>query len=101
METAAKKEAVTRGTLLGRFQASRMSSKWERRPREKPLAKLGARKIATQEVAVIFDREQRVPFSGCSPICVLGGAIWRKASYLVGREGSGIASHLVTVIDDL
>jgi PmbA protein len=30
----------------------------------------------------------------------MGSAIWRKASYLVGREGSRVASDLVTVVDD-
>jgi PmbA protein len=30
----------------------------------------------------------------------MGSAIWRKSSYLVGREGTQVASDLVTVIDD-
>jgi PmbA protein len=30
----------------------------------------------------------------------MGSAIWRKSSYLVGREGSRVASDLVTVVDD-
>ena len=32
--------------------------------------------------------------------CVMGSSIWRKSSYLVGREGSQVASELVTVVDD-
>jgi PmbA protein len=32
--------------------------------------------------------------------CVMGSAIWRKSSYLLGREGSRVASDLVTVVDD-
>ncbi len=30
----------------------------------------------------------------------MGSTIWRKSSYLVGREGTEIASSLVTVVDD-
>jgi PmbA protein len=30
----------------------------------------------------------------------MGSAIWRKSSYLVGREGTRVASDLVTVLDD-
>jgi PmbA protein len=30
----------------------------------------------------------------------MGGSIWRKSSYLVGREGTRIASDLITVVDD-
>ena len=32
--------------------------------------------------------------------CVMGSSIWRKSSYLVGREGTRVASDLVTVVDD-
>src|SRR5207247_71040 len=31
---------------------------------------------------------------------ISGGAIYRKSSYLIGREGSQVASELVNVIDD-
>jgi len=30
----------------------------------------------------------------------MGSSIWRKSSYLVGREGTRVASDLVTVVDD-
>jgi PmbA protein len=32
--------------------------------------------------------------------CVMGSAIWRKSSYLVGREGTPVASPLVTIVDN-
>jgi PmbA protein len=32
--------------------------------------------------------------------CVLGSSIWRKSSYLCGREGTRVASELVTIVDD-
>jgi PmbA protein len=31
---------------------------------------------------------------------VSGGAVWRKSSYLAAREGTAVASSLVTVVDD-
>jgi PmbA protein len=30
----------------------------------------------------------------------MGSSIWRKSSYLVGREGTRVASDLITVVDD-
>jgi PmbA protein len=30
----------------------------------------------------------------------MGGAIWRKSSYLAGREGTEVASPLITLVDD-
>src|SRR5262249_25061577 len=32
--------------------------------------------------------------------CIMGSAIWRKSSYLIGREGTEVASSLVTIADD-
>lgn len=64
------------------------------------VAKLGARKIETQECAVVFDPEAGRSILGLLAGCVNGGAIWRRASYLVEREGDRVASELVTVVDD-
>jgi PmbA protein len=62
--------------------------------------KLGARTVPTCEVPVVFDPDSARSILGLLAGCVMGGAIWRKASYLVGREGTRIASELVTVVDD-
>lgn len=64
------------------------------------VAKLGTEKIKTAEMPIVFDPEAgrallRLLFS-----VVAGGAIYRKASYLLEREGTEVASRLVTVIDD-
>ena len=64
------------------------------------VAKLGAAKIPTGELPVVFDPEAgrallRLLFSVIS-----GGAIYRKSSYLLGREGTQVASPLCTVTDD-
>lgn len=64
------------------------------------LGKLGARKIPTQQAPVIFDPDVSRSILGLIAGCVSGGAIWRKSSYLVGREGTPVASTLVHVVDD-
>lgn len=64
------------------------------------LRKLGARPVATCEVPVIFDPDAARSILGMLAGCVMGSTIWRKSSYLVGREGTEVASSLVTVIDD-
>ena len=64
------------------------------------LRKLGARTVRTCEVPVVFDPDAARSILGLLAGCVMGSAIWRKASYLVDREGSRVASDLVTVVDD-
>ncbi len=64
------------------------------------LRKLGARTVATCEAPVVFDPDAARSILGLLAGCVMGGSIWRKSSYLVGREGTRVASDLVTVIDD-
>jgi PmbA protein len=64
------------------------------------LRKLGARKVPTTEAPVIFDPDAARSILGLLASCVMGGSIWRKSSYLVGREGSRVASDLVTIVDD-
>ena len=64
------------------------------------LRKLGARSVATCEVPVVFDPDAAKSILGMLAGCVMGSSIWRKSSYLVGREGTRVASDLVNVIDD-
>jgi PmbA protein len=64
------------------------------------LRKLGARTVATCEVPVVFDPDAARAILAMLAGCVVGSAIWRKASYLVDREGTQVASEQVTVIDD-
>jgi PmbA protein len=64
------------------------------------LAQLGATKLPTQELPVIFDRDAARSIVGLLAGCVLGGSIWRKSSYLVDRVGSKVASELVDIVDD-
>jgi PmbA protein len=64
------------------------------------LRKLGARSVATCEVPVVFDPDAARSILGLLAGCVMGSSIWRKSSYLVGREGTRVASDLVSVVDD-
>jgi PmbA protein len=64
------------------------------------LRKLGARKVETQECPVVFDPDAARSILSLLAGCVMGGAIWRRSSYLVERLGQAVASELVTVVDD-
>ncbi|MCA9534236.1 MAG: TldD/PmbA family protein [Myxococcales bacterium] len=64
------------------------------------LRKLGAKKIESAEMPVIFDPDAGRAILGLVASCVNGGSIWRKSSYLVDRLGTAVASPLVTIVDD-
>jgi PmbA protein len=64
------------------------------------IAKLGARKVPTCEVAVIFEPEVSRSLLSTFASCIAGGAIWRKSSYLLDREGTAVANPQVSIIDD-
>ena len=64
------------------------------------LRKLGARKVPTCEAPVVFDPDVARSILGMLGGCLMGSSIWRKSSYLVGREGTRVASDLITVVDD-
>jgi len=64
------------------------------------LRKLGAAKIASEEMPVVFDPDAARSIVGLLAGCVNGGAIWRRSSYLLDRLGTAVASDLVTIVDD-
>ncbi len=64
------------------------------------LAKLGSRKIATCQAPAVFAPEAARSLLGQLAAVVSGGAAWRKSTYLAAREGTAVASPLVTVVDD-
>ncbi|HEY2384752.1 MAG TPA: TldD/PmbA family protein [Terriglobia bacterium] len=71
-----------------------------KRAAERALRRLGARKIPTCRVPVIFD-----PLSARSLLnhifeAVSGSAIYRRSSFLVDQIGQPVASPNVTVVDD-
>jgi len=64
------------------------------------LSKLGARKIPTGTLPVVFDADSARSILGTFAGPVLGSSLWRKSSYLLDRIGTDVASPLVTIIDD-
>jgi len=71
-----------------------------RRAAERTVRRLGARKVATQKVPVVFDSVTARSLVGNIFDAVQGDAIYRGASFLAGKLGERIASENVTVIDD-
>jgi PmbA protein len=64
------------------------------------LRQLGPRKVPTCEAPVVFSPDAARSIVGTFAGCILGGSVWRKSSYLVEREGTRVASPLVTMTDD-
>ena len=64
------------------------------------LRKLGAKKIATAELPVVFDPDAGRSILGLLAGCISGGSIYRKSSYLVDREQTRVASDLIDIDDD-
>jgi PmbA protein len=64
------------------------------------LRRLGARRVPTQRVPIIFSREVAGTLLGSLFDAVSGDAIWRSASFLAGRLGEQIAAPSLTIVDD-
>ena len=71
-----------------------------RRAAERTVRRLGARKVPTQKVPIIFDQQTARTLLGNIFDAVEGDAIYRQASFLAGKLGDRVASENVTVIDD-
>ncbi len=67
---------------------------------ERTVRRLGARKVPTQKVPVIFDPQTARSLLGNIFDAVEGDAIYRQASFLTGKLGERVASENVTIIDD-
>lgn len=67
---------------------------------ERALRRLGARKIATERVPVVFEPRTAQTLLGSLFEAVSGEAVYRQASFLAGQLGRRIAPECVTVIDD-
>jgi PmbA protein len=67
---------------------------------KRALEQLGARSVATCEAAVVFHPDAARSIVGTFAECILGGALWRRSSYLLDRIGTLAASPLVTFVDD-
>jgi PmbA protein len=62
--------------------------------------KLGARRVATQRVPIVFAPEVARSLIGSVFEAASGDAIWRHASFLAGKLGEQIAHPSITIIDD-
>jgi PmbA protein len=67
---------------------------------ERALRRLGAVKVETQRVPVIFEPRTARTLLGNIFDAVDGRAIYRKASFLAGKLGEKIADERITLIDD-
>ena len=64
------------------------------------LRRLGARRVPTQRVPIIFAPEVAQSLIGAIFEAASGDSIWRGASFLAGRLGEQIAASSLTIIDD-
>jgi PmbA protein len=64
------------------------------------LRRLGARRIPTQRVPIVFAPETARTLIGSLFEAASGDAIWRGASFLAGRLGETIAAPNLTIVDD-
>ncbi len=71
-----------------------------RRAAQRVLRRLGARKISTRKVPVVFDPETAASLLGHVFEAVRGDSIYRNASFLAGKLGQRVSSENVTVVDD-
>ncbi len=67
---------------------------------ERVIRRLGAQKVATQKVPVIFEPRTAKSLLGHLFDAIDGRAIYRSASFLAGKLGEKVAAETVNVIDD-
>jgi PmbA protein len=64
------------------------------------LRRLGARKVRTTEVPVVFDPENAASLVRAIAGAASGPGLYRRASFLLDRRGTRIAAPSVTIVDD-
>ncbi len=64
------------------------------------LRRLGARRMPTQQIPVVFAPETARSILGVVFDAASGNAIWRGASFLAGKLGEQIAASHLTIVDD-
>lgn len=67
---------------------------------ERTLRRLGARKVPTAEVPVVFDPETAAEIMGTVFRALSGYAVFRNATFLKDRVGEQVASPLLTLVDE-
>lgn len=88
------------------YSVSRTMSKLEspeevgRIAAERTLRRIGARKVKTQKVPIVFDRQTSRALLDHIFEAVNGDAVYRHSSYLSGKLGEKVAGANINVIDD-
>ena len=67
---------------------------------QRAVRRLGARRVKTAEVPVVFDPDMAASLVRHIAGAASGPALYRRASFLVGKLGERIASPSVTIVDD-
>jgi PmbA protein len=67
---------------------------------QRVLRRLGARKVRTCEAPIVFDPEMAASLLRNLASALSGYALYKGASFLVGKLGAQIGSELLTVVDD-
>jgi PmbA protein len=81
------------GDLLAPEEVGRIAA-------ERTLRRLGARKVPTCEVPIVFDPETSAELLGTLFRALSGYAVFRNATFLRDRVGQPVASPLLTVVDE-
>ena len=64
------------------------------------LRRIGARKVPTARVPIVFDQQTSRQLLGEIFDAVTGDAVYRSASFLAGKLGEQIAGKNITIVDD-
>jgi PmbA protein len=67
---------------------------------ERTLRRLGARKVATAEVPIVFDPETSAELLGQVFRALSGYSVFRNATFLKDKLGQVVASPLLTMVDE-
>jgi PmbA protein len=86
--TARRRRALEDAEAVGRTAAARA------------LRRLGARKVKTVEVPVIFDPETAASLIRSIATAASGPSLYRRASFLLDRLGTRVAAPAVNIVDD-
>ena len=71
-----------------------------RKAAERALIQLGARKVSTRQVPVVWENKVAQRLVGIIARAASGEALYRRQTFLVDLEGEPIASPLVSIVDD-
>jgi PmbA protein len=80
----------------------RLSSPEEvgRRAAARAVRKIGARKVTTRQVPVVWDPVTAAGLAGVVANAASGEALFKRSTFLADREGDAIASPLLNVVSD-